>query len=99
MLPSDTPIAWRWDWRDERNGGAPHVVIAGGGFAGLYAARSLRIAPVKVTIVDRRNHHLFQPLLYQVATTGLSALDIASPIRGILPLYVVKPNWTDGALI
>ena len=62
----------------------PHVVIAGGGFAGLYAARSLRTAPVKVTIVDRRNHHLFQPLLYQVATAGLSAPDIASPIRGIL---------------
>ena len=62
----------------------PHVVIAGAGFAGLYAARSLRTAPVRVTIVDRQNHHLFQPLLYQVATAGLSAPDIASPIRGIL---------------
>ena len=65
-------------------GERPHVVIAGAGFAGLYAARSLKTAPVRVTIVDRRNHHLFQPLLYQVATAGLSAPDIASPIRGIL---------------
>ena len=65
-------------------GERPHVVIAGAGFAGLYAARSLKTAPVRVTIVDRRNHHLFQPLLYRVATAGLSAPDIASPIRGIL---------------
>ena len=65
-------------------GERPHVVIAGAGFSGLYAARSLKTAPVRVTIVDRRNHHLFQPLLYQVATAGLSAPDIASPIRGIL---------------
>ncbi|HBK75469.1 MAG TPA: FAD-dependent oxidoreductase [Gammaproteobacteria bacterium] len=62
----------------------PHVVIAGAGFAGLYAARSLKTAPVRVTIVDRQNHHLFQPLLYQVATAGLSAPDIATPIRAIL---------------
>ena len=65
-------------------GERPHVVIAGAGFAGLYAARSLKTAPVRVTIVDQQNHHLFQPLLYQVATAGLSAPDIASPIRGIL---------------
>jgi NADH dehydrogenase len=62
----------------------PHVVILGGGFGGLYAARGLRAAPVRVTIVDRRNHHLFQPMLYQVATAGLNPSDIASPIRSIL---------------
>src|SRR3712207_9165153 len=50
----------------------PHVVILGGGFGGLYAARSLRNVPVRVTVVDRQNHHLFQPLLYQVATATLS---------------------------
>ncbi|HEX8823320.1 MAG TPA: NAD(P)/FAD-dependent oxidoreductase [Archangium sp.] len=62
----------------------PHVVILGGGFGGLYAARSLRKAPVRVTVVDRQNHHLFQPLLYQVATATLSPGEIASPIRGLL---------------
>jgi len=59
-------------------------VIVGGGFGGLTAARALRNAPVAVTLVDRRNHHLFQPLLYQVATAALSPADIASPIRWIL---------------
>ncbi len=62
----------------------PHVVILGGGFGGLAAARGLRRAPVRVTLVDRRNHHLFQPLLYQVATAGLNPSDIAEPIRRIL---------------
>ena len=62
----------------------PHVVIVGGGFAGLDAARALRNAPVSVTVVDRRNHHVFQPLLYQVAAAALSPGDIASPIRWIL---------------
>jgi NADH:ubiquinone reductase (H+-translocating) len=62
----------------------PHVVIVGGGFGGLAAARALRRTPVQVTLVDRRNHHLFQPLLYQVATAGLSPADIAYPIRAIL---------------
>jgi NADH:ubiquinone reductase (H+-translocating) len=62
----------------------PQVVIIGGGFGGLYAARALRAAPVRVTILDRRNHHVFQPLLYQVAMAALSAGDIASPIRWIL---------------
>ncbi len=62
----------------------PHVVILGGGFGGLYAARALKRAPVRVTLVDRQNHHLFQPLLYQVATATLSPSDIASPLRGIL---------------
>jgi len=62
----------------------PHVVILGGGFAGLNAAKSLCGAPVRVTLVDRSNHHLFQPLLYQVATAALSAIDIGAPIRQIL---------------
>ena len=62
----------------------PHVVILGAGFGGLTAAQSLRNAPVRVTVVDRRNHHLFQPLLYQVAMAGLSPADIASPIRTVL---------------
>jgi NADH:ubiquinone reductase (H+-translocating) len=60
-----------------------HVVIVGGGFAGLYAGKALRRAPVRVTLVDRRNFHLFQPLLYQVATGGVSAGDIAYPLRSI----------------
>jgi NADH dehydrogenase len=62
----------------------PHVIIIGGGFGGLYAARALRDADVRVTLVDRRNHHVFQPLLYQVAMAALSPGDIASPIRWIL---------------
>jgi len=66
-----------------RSGGKPHVVIIGGGFAGLNAAKGLRDAPVKVTLIDRRNHHLFAPLLYQVATAQLSPANIAQPIRGI----------------
>jgi NADH dehydrogenase len=61
-----------------------HVVIIGGGFGGLYAARALRRADVEVTLIDRRNHHTFQPLLYQVATAGLNPADIAVPIRRIL---------------
>ncbi|MBC8114201.1 MAG: FAD-dependent oxidoreductase, partial [Candidatus Saccharimonas sp.] len=60
------------------------IVIVGGGFAGLNAARSLRRADVQVTLVDRRNFHLFQPLLYQVATGGLSPGNIAAPLRSIL---------------
>jgi len=62
----------------------PHVVIVGGGFGGLYAARALRDAPVRVTLIDRTNHSVFFPLLYQVATGGLSADEIAAPIRGLL---------------
>jgi len=62
----------------------PRVVIIGGGFGGLSAAQGLRRAPVDVWLIDRRNHHVFQPLLYQVATAGLSPGDIASPIRWIL---------------
>jgi len=62
----------------------PHIVIIGGGFAGLYTARGLKHAPADVTVVDRHNYHLFQPLLYQVATAGLNPSDIAAPIRSIL---------------
>ncbi|MCC7276642.1 MAG: NAD(P)/FAD-dependent oxidoreductase [Alphaproteobacteria bacterium] len=64
--------------------GAPHVVIVGVGFGGLSAARALAGAPVRITLIDRRNHHLFQPLLYQVATAGLSPSEIAQPIRSIV---------------
>src|SRR3989442_2780243 len=62
----------------------PHVVIVGGGFGGLYAARALAGRPVRVTLLDRRNHHPFQPLLYQVATAALNPSDIAVPLRSIL---------------
>lgn len=62
----------------------PHIVIVGGGFGGLYAAKSLKDAPVRVTLIDKRNFHLFQPLLYQVATGTLSPADIASPLRVVL---------------
>ncbi len=65
----------------------PRVVIIGGGFGGLHAARGLRHLPVDVTLVDRRNYHLFQPLLYQVALAVLSPADIAQPIRSILSAY------------
>jgi NADH dehydrogenase len=75
-MPAEARVAPR----DE----TPHVVIIGGGFAGLYAARALGRAPVRVTLVDRRNHHLFQPLLYQVATAALAAPDVAAPIRKVL---------------
>jgi NADH dehydrogenase len=62
----------------------PHVAVVGGGFGGLYAARALAGRPVRVTLLDRRNHHLFQPLLYQVATAALNAADIAAPLRSVL---------------
>src|ERR1700724_4006596 len=67
-------------WLDPRE----HVVIIGGGFGGLSAARALRRVPVRVTLIDRHNYHLFQPLLYQVATAALSPADIAEPIRVVL---------------
>lgn len=69
---------------DSRASSAPRVVIVGGGFAGLSAARTLRHAPVQITLIDRHNHHVFQPLLYQVATAGLSSTNIAAPLRHIL---------------
>ena len=67
----------------------PHVVIVGGGFGGIAAARGLACADCRITLVDRRNYHLFQPLLYQVATAGLSPADIATPIRS---LFRLQPN-------
>src|SRR5437588_6031133 len=60
------------------------VVIVGGGFAGLYAAQTLKHAPVEVTLIDKRNFHLFQPLLYQIATGSLSPGEISAPIRSVL---------------
>ena len=70
-MPADTPTR-------------PHVVIIGGGFGGMHAARALRNAPVEITLLDRTNHHLFQPLLYQVATATLNPSDISAPIRWLL---------------
>src|ERR1700680_2828942 len=61
----------------------PHVVIIGGGFAGIAAVKALRHCEAEVTVIDRRNHHIFQPLLYQVATAVLSPADIAAPIRQV----------------
>jgi NADH:ubiquinone reductase (H+-translocating) len=69
------------------SGKIPHVVIVGGGFGGLYAAKTLGNKHVRVTLIDRRNHHTFQPLLYQVATAGLSPGEIAAPIRGVLAKF------------
>src|SRR6266849_9616572 len=64
--------------------GKSKVIIIGGGFGGLSAAQALKSAPVDVTLIDRRNYHLFQPLLYQVATGSLSPGEIAAPLRGVL---------------
>src|SRR5208283_4569388 len=65
----------------------PRVVIVGAGFGGLTAAQSLAHLPAQVVVIDRKNHHTFQPLLYQVATAGLSPGEIAAPIRWILRAY------------
>lgn len=77
------------DWLVHASAGAvpaslPHVVVVGGGFGGISAVRGLRGAACRITLIDRRNHHLFQPLLYQVATASLSPGDIATPIREML---------------
>src|ERR1700710_1616603 len=63
--------------------GKPRVVVVGSGFAGLFAVRTLSRYPVKITLIDRKNHHTLQPLLYQVATAGISPGEIAAPIRWI----------------
>src|ERR1051326_4092740 len=70
--------------KNEFDGTQPRIVIVGAGFGGLQAARALKYAPAQVTVIDRRNHHLFQPLLYQVATADLSPADISMPIRAAL---------------
>jgi NADH dehydrogenase len=75
-----------------------HVVILGGGFGGLYCAKALRNAPVRITLVDRRNFHVFQPLLYQVATASLSPADIAHPIRSILKRQRNAEVWLAEAV-
>ncbi len=69
---------------DASHSSLPHVVVIGGGFAGLWCTRALAREAVRITLIDRTNHHLFQPLLYQVATAGLSSPDIAAPLRHIL---------------
>ncbi|WP_081838826.1 NAD(P)/FAD-dependent oxidoreductase [Thermogemmatispora carboxidivorans] len=88
LIPPEYPATlagedWRGSFHREQEH-LPHVVIVGGGFGGLQAARALGKAPVRVTVIDRTNHHLFQPLLYQVATAALSPADISAPIRHVL---------------
>lgn len=73
--------------RPAKTGGRPRVLIIGGGFAGIHAAKGLARLPVDITLIDRRNHHTFQPLLYQVALAVLSPADIAQPIRSIVKSY------------
>ena len=69
---------------DEQTSKTPRVVIVGGGFGGLAAAKALGKAPVEVILIDRTNHHVFQPLLYQVATSVLAPSQMSSPIREVL---------------
>ncbi len=88
------PASTRSSGGDE---GPPRVVILGGGFGGLYCARALARAPVRVVLVDRQNYHSFQPLLYQVATASLSPADIASPIRSILRRQENADVWLGEA--
>ena len=78
-------------------GDRPHVVVVGAGFGGLEAAKRLGGLPVDVTLIDRRNYHLFQPLLYQVATGGLNPGDIAEPVRAILREHDVRVVLGDVA--
>jgi NADH:ubiquinone reductase (H+-translocating) len=77
-------VATRLRMRDRADDAVPHVVVVGGGFGGLAAVRALRWTACRITLIDRRNHYLFQPLLYQVATAALSPADIALPIRSVL---------------
>jgi NADH:ubiquinone reductase (H+-translocating) len=79
VLPNALPLL-----SDASGSSDPHVVVIGAGFGGLTAVQGLRGAPVRITVIDQRNHHLFQPLLYQVATAGLSPAEIAAPIRSIV---------------
>src|SRR6516162_1257756 len=80
----------------------PHIIIVGAGFGGLEAARALARAPADVTVIDRHNYHLFQPLLYQVATAALSPADIAEPVRAVLRhqqnVTVLHPGDETGQL-
>ena len=79
-----TPLLARRPSPPAPAGALPRLVVIGGGFAGLYAVRSLRDAPVRITLIDRHNHHLFAPLLYQVATGALAPAEIAQPLRALL---------------
>ena len=91
LIAADAALGWqlaRWfpplqSWSDAALADAPHVVIVGAGFGGLKAAHELRRAACRITVIDKRNYHLFQPLLYQVATASLSPADIATPIRAM----------------
>ena len=82
-MQGDTTSVSRSQTRESEQQAQPRVVIVGAGFSGLEAAKALRHVPVRVTVIDRWNHHLFQPMLYQVATAGLSIEDISAPIRSI----------------
>ena len=79
------------------NKSIPHVVIIGAGFGGLRTARKLAGADMRITLIDRNNYHLFQPLLYQVATAGLAANEIAYPLRGILRKLKRVHRWKQSA--
>ena len=84
MVGEQSALERGMEQKKEPGQDVPHVVIVGGGFGGLRAAKALKDAPVRVTVIDRNNHHLFQPLLYWVATAGLSPAEISSPIRRVL---------------
>src|SRR5215470_879388 len=84
VWPEDKDLQVQIEEGENMNEHLPRVVIVGGGFGGLAAAKALRWSPVEVLLIDRANHHLFQPLLYQVATSVLAPGQISSPIRGIL---------------
>lgn len=83
-VPASVPASHSQAAQGQAGGGKPRIVIVGAGFAGLSCAKALAREDVEITLIDRRNYHLFQPLLYQVATAALSPADIAWPIRGIL---------------